>query len=883
MTVTINGKIEVNVGQGVEVDNPQMKQPRRPSPIDPIINENECGDIPELDAGLPVLLARPALMPRDFPVEELGDDFLSAIHDDYSNITPADMRYGLRLLRPGGYLYVIDENQDNPLSAYQLTEDGGVYPLEHQTQNGGATSYGCSDNKLWVTIPNAKEATKPVWFAYSDVEWTESIKKSHLGNADIRASHMTPLDIQQWLNNGEHPGVKKMKGLADKVAELWGKRERAKMLEWSPFSALEHFSFKGPMLGYFANRQLRESDLPRNRGALVALPDPTGVTADLAAMMQYQAEHYVESLSERSRRQLAVSQGIDEIEFVVKENAENELAAAIEKEAQSWESEQWHANSARQPDQKEAARIRASLTSEQLDETVEETWADYRNRFNSRAQSRWQEDYSQHFAGFNENVIAPLALTHRAWMESDCLNAVLEHNFDPEDPESGAAYTATVTLCIGSSQDKGACFDLYSEWLEAESDNNPLRRALAYNQDSIRQEIAAAITPGTTWEGVPWDKLVTVIEGAAAKLGDGESAVLGQLIAQVAGPIEKLVANAASSGKVYAALGLLGAAHGQPFVLVEVSGRGRQFWSLLAKQMIGMSGQRIGEAQLRQAVLTRLRRLAARGLPMEQAMTNRWLLMIDPEEIRAMPANLKGAGQLEARAAWLASHIKTPEQVQQLNLAAWQDSVHDQTIRTTRAAGTVGLGILGLLTQHVALSGLQGSLMDAMSHQKAGLKRRLASQWMQITGAYGELLGRGVEALGKMRFRMARAMRLEKIGIWLKAGGRALGVVGSVVMAVLDFHEGWTEFQRGNRARAAGYVVLGGMGLAFLGAMTASTFGIGLVLFLAILALSLLLDYFKPDDMQLWLERCIWGSLEEERYENARIERKELQQALRAQ
>ena len=60
----------------------------------------------------------------------------------------------------------------------------------------------------------------------------------------------------------------------------------------------------------------------------------------------------------------------------------------------------------------------------------------------------------------------------------------------------------------------------------------------------------------------------------------GQAGVLGHLIGEVLGPIEVVVGGgAASSGKVYRAFGMLGAAKKQPFVIVTVCNAPANFGS----------------------------------------------------------------------------------------------------------------------------------------------------------------------------------------------------------------------------------------------------------------------------------------------------------------
>lgn len=832
---------------------------------------------PYFRVGLPLVIARVALLPDNVPVAELSQEMLQAAHPDHGRIDPPGLRYGLRLPR-AGYLYKLDENLGE-IEGFRITEDGYFFPLDRAP--GGDAPPPCNNivhqaDASMVTIANANRAEKPVWFALSDTEWTDELRQSHLGDQDLRARHMVSFDAKQWLDSQQAPGAVRVRDLSRYVYDYsWDDLVNARQkLEWSPDKPRGGLSM-GQLIEMRANVLLPE------KAAVLALPDPVGLTSDLAALMQYRAEQFANSHDAQTRRRLAVCQAIDEIEFVVKEDAENDLTEKVERQAREWEVEQWRSNHARPANPARAAQIRAGLTAERLDEKVDDTWKKYLDRFDSNARQNWRDQHNADFQAFNEEHIGPLAQMHRAWMKSNCLKDCLAGNHDGAHVESGAAYVGVLNICIGSSQDKGACFDLYQEWLEADDDDNPLQCAFAYNQQSIREEVRKALTPSVEWAGVPWDRLTDVFELATGQYRAGQAGVLGHLIGQVLGPIEAVAARAASSGKVYRALTMLGAAKKQPFVMVTVSGRGASFWAMLVAEMVKLTGEPVSGPALRQAILRQLRKMTARGVPMDGLMQNRWLLMIDPEQVRDMPETLKGQGQMQARAAWLAGNVKTPEQVQRLKLSAWQSRMRHGAGRAVSGVSVAGLGALGLMTQHLALSSLQGQLMGAMEHQRADVKRRLLVQWMQVTSAYTAAVGRGMELAGNTRLRLARSLRLRPIGQMARGFGRFLGIFGAVVMAVLDGIEAVKQFAKGNYVRGLGCLVVSGLGAAVVYFLWVGSIGIGLILVVTVIAASLLLDYFKPDKMELWLERCYeWGRLTDQRYRDERAEKRELDLAL---
>lgn len=847
MAVSFNGNMEINTGVAKKADSPGVRPVRRMAPIDPFSDEAVTE---ETGLGLPLVLARPALVADSVTIDSLSEADFKAVHPGMDAMEVPGARYGLRILREG-YLYTVDENQGNKVSAYEITQSNFFRPFDP----AGEASPGGDIGSRVITIEDPESATKPVWFAFSDVKWTQAMLEAHRDDSSLRQKHMVRFDVQRWMSEQEHEGAFAVTTLRNRILEMNAGRKNAQKIEWSPATSVRGNWFSTRNVITRAMRRRRQNDLPRVRAAALMLPDPVGFASDLEALMQYRTETLMDDRGEEYRRKTAAATAISQLECAIKDDAEEDYAIR-----------------AYSPD----------CPCEVLDEEADKAWARYTPRFNVADWQSWEDTVTEDFDSFNESVISPMAQAHRAWLESDLLSNYLEGNYDPQDPDSGAAYAGVVSLCIGSSQDKQACFDLYSEWLESEDDDNPLRKALAYNQDVIRSGTNDVMSGGVTWSNLPWDRLFSLFKDVTEKMHRGGGDVLAQLMVQVTGPLERLIARAASSERVFSALAMLGANHGQPFVMVQVSGEGRHFWNMLNQGLVHLSGEEVSEHHLRRAIFRRRSRLASRGVPMDEVTSNRWLMMIDPDAVSTMPAHLNGAGQLQARSGWLSQHIYRAEELEQIQLRSWQQQTQTRSVQATRAALPAGFGVLSLITNLVAVAGLHGQLMQSMAHQSADLRRRMRAQIVQAFGGASELLGMGVRALGRVRVRMARALRLDQVGKTFIRVGRFFGAAGAIAIAILDFAEGWSEFNRGNIGRAVGYGASSILGLLFLAALLGGAFIWAGVFFIIAMAISFLLEQGRPDNIQQWLERCIWGVYEAERYEDETIEQEQLQVALGA-
>ena len=114
----------------------------------------------------------------------------------------------------------------------------------------------------------------------------------------------------------------------------------------------------------------------------------------------------------------------------------------------------------------------------------------------------------------------------------------------------------------------------------------------------------------------------------------------------------------------------------------------------------------------------------------------------------------------------------------------------------------------------------------------------------------------------------------------VKVGQRA-GLGAALVMAGWDFMKGQAEISEGNVGIAWTYRASGVIGIGAAAALLIDWTGIGLILVGLLFAVTILIEYFKDNKLQDWLERCLWGKLAGQRYGDIDIEMRELKLAIR--
>jgi hypothetical protein len=187
----------------------------------------------------------------------------------------------------------------------------------------------------------------------------------------------------------------------------------------------------------------------------------------------------------------------------------------------------------------------------------------------------------------------------------------------------------------------------------------------------------------------------------------------------------------------------------------------------------------------------------------------------------------------------------------------------------------VCFGIVGALCQLAALTKLADDASKAEKGAMGDAWARLASGTLSLTITTADVImntykgsvllkyGPGHPTLG-----IDRVMKVSK----------GLGVAAAVVVAFADLYQAYGAYKEKQLGMTVLYLgaAVTGVGLAvalaypaMLGAAAVPVIGL---LIVAVIGISILIEYFKDNKMQDWLERCYWGVLPGERYNNERYE-----------
>lgn len=650
---------------------------------------------------------------------------------------------------------------------------------------------------------------------------------------------------------------------------------------------------------------------------LVAVDDPVGITMEIAALMGNRLQDFLGQ--EELERPLAISALVDSLEEAIRNQAELDEIHTRQQKAVSdlyyWKRipvmsmdgirdpvrdrmqtehlerlsdpvyrKQWQAKI-------DTAKQSAAdaLTQSDLDNIADKAWRKYRNQLRSGEPDEWRKRvYQPRLEAFDREQMVPLAKAHCAWLTSYATTNSFIYNHDETDAESGAGYVQALLLCIQDTQQNQICFDTYQDWLTANTADprNLLQRALLHNQQQVIDALDKAVPgnglPKGEMPDVQWKSLIALYGKSLKHLDAGGQNIVAQLLTAVGGPVIQVLNGMIDNtvGRLVIALGIIGEA---PITMVTHVGTVDEALDAMVRLMKEINPEALenvdtGLLKRRLEIQSRGRRqtIQTRGKS-GRFGASKVALRVN----RFAVAQIK-PGQTPAQAAAEAAGTA-------LLMNEWpkNEMARFRTMFSTNAR----LAVIGLILQIVSANSMATKLDSSMSHQRVENSWRFRSGVTAIVGGVGNLIHDGVVAGGK-----AGSIRLAKAAstYWLKALGavsRGIGFAAAGIVAVMDTRNAVREYGKGNVGITWLYGLSSATGigaaLLFSGWITATIFGlsatgVGLILVAIGIAIALLIEFFKTNELQDWLERCLFGDLGEQRYPNLEEEMEQFELALRA-
>jgi hypothetical protein len=885
--------------------------------------------------GLPILPVRYAVANASIKSQKaplLQSPFGDEVKDIVLPAGQAD--YTMRLLG-AGYLYVFNEKRGE-WSGYVVTERGYLYwfDVKAKTPPPGAKDieFNCSrigDSEIarCISVKDPEKAGN-LWLAFTRTAWTKPLLAEH-AKESFRKRNMRKINVGDWVKGKTNqPHTSDISKITELVSDYVFKRPelepsavssnlftlpilqkpvigpvQLETIMVTNYPAIDHSTQSFIGLAQDAKALIDWATITAKnfKPILVSITDPVGIADDLARLMSRRLKGF---MSKRElQRPMMVSSAISSLEQQIRNNAEFQsitsgATKAVIQANQTMDpgymgsgdgggaaragmalAEYFNPNLAESRRQMRESLTRELLqsykpTPEKLNEVADKEWAKYSKKIRTSDLQKSRDTFKNDAKKFDETIIVPLAKAHKAWMKSKLLADHFDCNHDEKDPHSGQAYVDTLLLCIQDSQQIKISFDLYADWLnqpEIKRDNLILR-ALTYNQENIAKNVNKALGDigfkPDALNGMGWDELINGYEKSLELLAKGGENAVARLTVALGGPITSVMGKAVDKlGAGLICMGLVGRA---PIVMVDGVFTKAEAIRELITRMAAINPKVAELKTLQSAIDLEMRRSEIRGTPLYKQGKFRYYIIADERVVKDFPSTATATAKKFAQAG-----ILTEADYQQLTKARWK------TLMPTN----IRLGIVTSIFQTVALLKFADDLDKSMLHERKENTGRWASGMTALIGTAGEIAGNWLEAATVAGNKMAVWLE-SKIGIVLRVGGKILGFIAAGIMAIWDIARAVQEYKEGNYGIATLFIVSavagGGAALLLTGWFGAtiiglSSTGVGIVLAVIAVVIAVLIEVFKDNKLQDWLERCHFGSFApNDRYKDADTEMKEL-------
>jgi len=827
--------------------------------------------------GLPVLPARAAVMSQDDVLPALPSTLTAPL------AAQGETAWTARLLREG-FLYIWSES-GKYWKSYFATADGYYYPLP---ESGDVPPDIVSGKvKPCITEPSelatASLVTLPVkpagmknglfWFGWSEVEWTDGVRKRH-EDAEYRSRYMQRFDMDAWLSSGRAEQAVPIAGLSDTVAEYSAKAANCEMRKWSQASWKRASLLDGKRLGQAAEL------MSPGKGAIILLADPVAVVQDLSTLSTWRLKtrfaddaHYA--------RGIALSSALSGLKQAMTEQFRRDLQAEDKSGVQISRTigTRVIAGMPLPPDDPERAAAETRLKNEEtfdqrFEQRTSQRWADYEKYIDREQEQAFLTELGAAVKAYGENVITPMTQMYLDGLQSSELINSFIHNYDTDDIQSGLCYLQSVTDCLEGMQDQIPV----SQWLHDRlaatsfSADNYVMQALVFNNEKMVKQIQEKVRKAAEVKDVPWDKLMEGIKSATQDYSKIFSLKMEYYINAISSGFIRLIGDVAWSKPALAVVAMV-AASGYGLKVVTLTGKRKYFLEGALRtvaQITDIEG-RVPLDKLRPRLDKALRRMELDGIPMEDTVKRRFMVLVEVDE----------AGQLAA--------LPESERIKQVSKVLRSadditDAVFPRFYRSKMAVlkGTTANHIADMTAGAVPFWGCMASVIFQGIALKGAAGDKELKSWEKgmrfaanVIGAFGSSMELTERALNDLKGLRLKALVRVKMGTeFLKKTMTVLkyGVKycsrAALVGIVWDATNAFDYLLQGDLGMAGASLISAVSGLLLAGIIPGLVLGpIGIAWSLIFVFGSAIFLAIKGDnDIQKWLKSCLWRKIPEGLY-----------------
>ncbi|WP_326489746.1 T6SS effector BTH_I2691 family protein [Paraburkholderia sp. ZP32-5] len=808
--------------------------------------------------GLPILPVRYAALAA---TRAHGIDGVPLVSGNFGmhvqDVANAKAKYTLRSLR-SGFVYVYYP-KTSKWQCYAVTNEGNCYdcPLDTVLDRSLEKPFSCTQTghpelAQCITIDHA-DTVGTVFLAFSDVQWTKAVRDAYAADKDgCRTKRMQAFNASAWFAS---PGNATHAASATHVQQVVSEYKGGGTVPFmtSPFPWRDRSQEAAAL-------NAAMDHLAPKKGAVFALWDPVGITQELNVenrfaygVVQAKYQWGAWSASMVMNWQAVVEDGAVKDDSSAEQMLEGQIMEnnAILSLFDGGKAMNSQLAQARASDQAGLKQVR------------DDSWEPYNDCVSVNAAGQYLKAMQKDFANEQNVTWLPLSQDYTKWLTSPNLAHVFQYDHDATDALSGMHYESTFTDCIAGASARKETFDQLTKWLQGKPDDqtNLLLRALCLNLTvNVNNLNSAAGFPvaelrETSAKAIEsWFQAAKAVQGKAPK--DFTTFYLrgARLVYEAGAPIAKVVAGGAESVAAKTAVLLAAARTGKVVVYRPVQGSQSQWITYFARQMYEMMpadkrpSMRTLKSQIRAQFTTKDANGRTTSVPQ--------YIILDKDGLADV--NKGAAGKATAQ------QVVNPAN----KLMLTDETIEAEFVPTFRkvTGGEVAGSAIGAVFTAINVMFAWKEFSKSTHFNSRETMLKFGTSLTTLAGGAAGFSGNLIESMHSAKLTLPKFLSkdlAENLGV----AGRILGAPAAIVGAVYDFINFTEQWKAGHVGLAIAYFMSGILGFVLAVCLLLDIMASWLLpLTLLLIAIGLVIMWFKEREIKEFLGRSYFGKHEDGKY-----------------
>ncbi|CDL85490.1 T6SS effector BTH_I2691 family protein [Xenorhabdus szentirmaii] len=636
--------------------------------------------------GLPVFLARPAIMSKSDDLPELNIRHRAKLPVGQVD----EARYTARILREG-FLYVYTEKSNlwqtytvNSKGHYYLQPESGKHSecLESEKKTLCMKNESKVAKASFITLHIGKKEEKNgiVWFAWSDAPWSEDMKKQH-EDKKHRVKNMQRFDVDAWLKEelDKNDNVGFLSELQNTVIEYNDKfskeiiERECSLIKTKTFDSIN--KVLGGLDSYYvffkdknrekANNIINEANqLHPKKGVILLLSDPVGIIKDISFLCNYLFNENFTNNPNYSR-EVELSSMLSGLKEIVCNQYRKEC-----QEHDVWLEESYDRGAKSRNyfgtiDVEYEKNKYTDKHIKSLNKRVEDFWNEkYEKYIDRKKEKDFLEKYQRDTSSYIEKTLSPIIDMYLNWLKNDILKSKLMYDYDSNNEICSLLYVQAVNDCIDGMADQDKVIKYIVDQLKQEkiTEDNFILRAMFLNNDSFinktndaidesnkavnnsNKEVNAynkAVGNSYNYASLPWNKIFDGAADSIAKFDDVANK-LELYLNNINGALFRVV-NIGINNAPLPAIIAMAATNGKEVMQIIFEGKQKECIKVVTEELaktLDVKNKKISTS-LSQVVGREMRKLKLIGVKMDVDVRRKFLVMVDRKEAEKIKELLK--------------------------------------------------------------------------------------------------------------------------------------------------------------------------------------------------------------------------------------------------